>query len=196
MKKTRKRICLFLILMLATTCFPTEVAAYKYTGWKIPPNYVIAFVPDSQFGAQTISDMNEALYEWNRDAGRTLMRREPTKRHSTSNYPQQDGESRIYRLYKGTNVALAEMTPMDLMSSYIFEADILLNISWPYVNGAYSGKYDTWGVFLHEAGHAAGMDHSTTVACCMYNTSRTNSTTYSYLKYDDTTGIRNLYKGG
>lgn len=71
MKKTRKRICLFLVLMLAITCFPAEVAAYRYTGYKPPPNYVIAFVPHSDFGAQTISDMNEALYEWNRDAGRT-----------------------------------------------------------------------------------------------------------------------------
>lgn len=124
------------------------------------------------------------------------MRREPTKRHSTSNYPQQDGESRVYRKDMGSRIPLAELTPMDLMGGYIFEADMLLNIYFPYVNGAYSGKYDTWGVFLHEAGHAAGMDHTTSFTSVMYDTSRTNTLTYRYLQNDDKTGIKNLYKGG
>lgn len=172
----------------------SSVCAYSLTGQHI--GSTISYTPYNGFGTTTISHFNEALWQWNSNSGRALMNRKATERHYSTNYPTNDGNSYIYAVNTGSDTYVAQNTwRYNTATNVITESDINLNMYHSWANSAQLGKYDVWSVFLHEAGHTAGLadlyssSYSTSV---MYGYSNTN-TLKRYLAQDDINGLTAIY---
>ena len=171
--------------------------AYRTNGFILNTDYILTFVPHQDFGATTISHFNEALWNWNSTVGMSLMSREPTLRHNTTGYPQDDNKHYIYREAKSLINDVAQITIYRSAwpnEHVIKSADILINMKYSFSNGNQSNTYDTWSVFIHEAGHAAGLDHT--------QLSNNNIVMYDSIAYDqlrrslhqdDINGVKSIY---
>ena len=152
----------------------------------------IRFIPHQDFGALTISHMNEALYVWNQAMDAGYLGREPVIRHSDpeTDYPgngRYDGKSKVYRVHAGTNgTYVAQMTPGE-GAGLLTSADIAINMSFQWANSAQPGKYDFWTVFMHEAGHVVGIaDNDILPNSVMYGVARLNHTRRSLTDFEYT----------
>lgn len=166
--------------------------AYVLLGYHIPSR--VTFVPYSGFGSTTISHFNEAIYQWNSQAGWDLMSREPVLRHYSTNYPYEDGNNYIYKVNTGSEY-VAECTSWYYEdSNELSESDININAYYAWANSAQPGAFDVWSVFLHETGHTAGLDDNPAFeAAVMYPYSSEN-TLKRFLHSDDRAGINALYR--
>lgn len=185
-----KRFVSFVTVVCASIFIATSSFAYSLLSWKIGSDTLI-YLPHKNFSSQSISDFNEALYEWNHQAGRTLMRREPHLRHSTSNYPKEDYSNRIYRLAVGRDKYLAQNS-VSKENGIVVDSDININISHPYANGSFAGTFDTFSVFLHESGHTVGLGHSEYFNAVMYDTI-SSGVLKRTLHFDDRNGVNRIY---
>lgn len=189
-KKTLfKLISLVCTLSICIALFSSSVSAYWATLQCI--DGTLLFIPFYGFGDTTISHFNEALYQWNSAIDMTIMRRDPTERHYKHDYPNNDNKNYIYRTYLSANDYVAQTTRYTT-NDEIVSADINFNMYFNWANSANPNTYDVWTVFLHEAGHAAGLSHSAYSSSVMYPTVSTN-TLKRYLSDDDRTGIRVNY---
>lgn len=170
----------------------TVANAYTLTGEKIDEDSVLLFIPYSGFGDTTIDHFNSALWGWNQSIGMTIMRRDPVVRHSQFDYPSSDNKSYIYKVNMGDSY-LAQCTWYYNPSTNITSsADIVINSYYSWANEPHLTQYDVWSVFMHEAGHAAGLDHSSVNNAVMYQSIGVN-TARRELQMDDHTGIRSIY---
>lgn len=191
--KIYKRAMILLLLVLTMIAMVVPVSdAYSTIGWKIKSFKM--FVPYYGFGDTTISDFNEAMYQWNHHAGAsglTLMRREPYIRHYSTNFPENDGINRIYRVNAGSGYLAATTTYSS--SQEMLSSDININVYYSWANcGQVPGCYDVWSAFLHETGHVAGLDHSTLSSAVMYP-NLSNNVEKRFLTYDDRMGMKAIY---
>lgn len=185
---------LLLLLLMVTFVENQNVNAYKIKPYKI--STPITFIPHENFSSTSVSHFNEALYQWNTQAGKTLMTRHVTSRHKGSSYPESDGISRIYRKGVGTGAGtyVAQATTRyNLVTKNVLESDINMNVSYPFANSAQPNKFDVWTVFLHEGGHSAGLEHSGVTTAVMYESVKRNHLNRS-LSADDKAGINKIYK--
>ena len=189
-KKMISRILATAIVgILAVSSFVPAAEAYTLTGKHI--TNILTFVPHSSFGATSVSHMNEACYQWNSQAGKNILRREPTRTHNSSAYPSNDGNNYVYKVDAGTQY-LAQCTWYSNGSVNV-SADININPHYAWANSAQSGCYDLWTVFLHETGHAAGLSHSSVSGAVMWPTTPSNFPN-RYPQADDRAGINAIYK--
>lgn len=191
--KRKKAFCLSLALLLLITLLPVPASAayyYKTNGNKIIDP--ITFTANNQFTASSKSHMSQALRSWNNAAGSTLMSMSSSTHSSTSGYPSRDGKPYVYRINVG-NGYVAQCYSYRNLFGYLYEADININVYYKYANSAQPGCYDLYSVFLHEAGHAAGLaDLESPRYPVMYGYSSTN-TTKRNLTIDDIVGIQSIY---
>ncbi len=188
-------ILLLAIFIVSIPIF--QSLAYRLEGHRLNTDYILTFVPHQDFSATTISHFNEALWNWNSTVGMSLMSREPTLRHNTTGYPQDDNKHYIYREFRddidkpGKVKYYYSAWPND---DVLKSADILINMAYPYSNGNQSNTLDTWSVFIHEAGHAAGLDHTEiqNINVVMYDTIYYNQLRRS-LHQDDINGVKSIY---
>ena len=171
--------------------------AYRTNGFILNTDYILTFVPHQDFGATTISHFNEALWNWNSTVGMSLMSREPTLRHNTTGYPDNDNKHYIYREAIDDINAVAQTTIYRSAwpnEHVIKSADILINMKYSFSNGNQSNTYDTWSAFMHEAGHAAGLDHTEikNINVVMYEDLFYNQIKRS-LHQDDINGVKSIY---
>ena len=182
MKKTARILSIIVVVGVLLSVFPSSVSAFQVNGSHIED--MLLFIPYSGMDDETIVNFNEALYQWNSQINQTIMRRDPVVRHSRWDYPHNDGESLIYRLNTGTSNYVAQ-TQRYVIGNVTTSADINLNMYYAWTNGQDVGRYDVWTVFLHEAGHAAGLSHNENNSnAVMYPTVQTN-TLKRYLSTDD-----------
>lgn len=151
----------------------------------------ITYIPHGNFDSATISGFNDMLYNWNAQAGKSLVFREPYIRHYDSSENSYDNLSKVYRMAVSQHLAYAR-TRTDSYGRVI-ESDIVVNISYPYANGAVSGRYDVQSVLLHEAGHSIGIDHSQYSDAVMWSQMPTN-TIKRTLSNDDRLAVNAKYK--
>jgi hypothetical protein len=78
-------------------------------------------------------------------------------------------------------------------SYQITEIDMVFNPSFTFTTNATSGQYDLQSVATHEAGHAAGLDHSPLCDATMFPFAYPNQTLLRSLEKDDVAGLRQLY---
>ena len=187
-KMTCKVLSAVVIGTLAVTLFVPAAEAYTLTGKHIANQ--LAFVPHSSFGSTSVSHMNEACYQWNLEAGKDILRREPTQRHNSTSYPNNDGNNYIYKVNAGSQY-LAQCT-WYYNGSVNVSADININPYYAWANSAQAGCYDLWTVFLHETGHPAGLNHSSVSGAVMWPTTASNFTN-RYPQADDRAGINAIY---
>lgn len=193
MKKRTFRVSFvsLVVLIIVSLVHFSNAEAYSLKAWTI--RNPVNFIPHQDFGSTSISHMNSGLAKWNYQIGETLMTRHPTTRHTYSNYPLREGINRVYRVPVGTDEYLGQNTTYySLLTGTVEDTDININVSHPWANSAQPGKYDLYTVFLHEAGHAAGLGHSSYTAAVMYAYTSPN-TTKRYLHSDDINGINAKY---
>ena len=178
-------------LLLAFSVLCASVFAYSINGYHI--SNTLSFTPYYGFGATTISHFNEALWQWNSSSGQPLMNRKATERHYSSIYPHNDGKCYIFAVDTNDDDYVAQ-THYYTIGNVMVAPDINLNMHYSWANSKQVGKYDVWSVFLHEAGHAAGLSHSSLQSARMYKYVYTNSLR-RYLTSDDIQGIQSIYSG-
>lgn len=141
-------------------------------GGKIKRNDNVILKPHQGFSSTTISHMNEALWAWNQHIGWSAMNR-TTSTHNEFNFSNStDSKNLIYRYSDPSSSSLAEnRTYCHWLWNEVTESDIWINVSFPYSNSPRTGYYDTWTIFLHEAGHTArlGDNYSYSSAVMYYN---------------------------
>lgn len=149
----------------------------------------------------SMSHMNEALWNWNKERGRTIISRNPTVRHTATDYlnrnaSHDDGRSYVYREsdpagYVAVNRKVCKYTVDGYYA--ITESDI--NNDAKFANGAVSNCTDFWYVFMHEAGYTIGLGDiydSYYSDSIMFATgaSKKNSTNHRWLRQDDINGAK------
>ena len=120
---------------------------------------------------------------------------EPVSKDSATSYPSNDDKSYIYKTYDSRGYIGATKLYNSFLSKILKSVDINLNTMYSFSNTADPGCYDVWSVFVHEAGHAAGLNDLTESShsnCIMYYTLNEN-TTRRYLTAYDRQNIQGLY---
>ena len=160
--KKEKQIWIVRILLVSLIFCALPIQASAETPFldtRLDTDSVLVFTPYEGFGTTTIAHFNEALARWNYVAGVTLMRREPTSRHSKTNFPSNDGKSYIYKTYDSRGyVGACKRYRRLLNSSILATADINFNTMFSFANSGISGCFDVFSVFIHEAGHVTGLN--------------------------------------
>lgn len=191
-------LILAFLLLIAPNCM-----AYTRNSERNYVSGALQFIPHKDFGATSISHMNEALYQWNKIGNKKYtLSRSPTERHSTTGFFagcssgvysfNKDGRNYIYREFSTTFTAPGYTKFRTNVSGKVLEADICINVSRPFANGDLPDRYDTWTVFIHEAGHALGLDHPANNAYAVMNV-YAPGTILRYPQTDDKNGINAIY---
>lgn len=193
----RKFIGIAVTVVFLVVCFMMpEASAYSFAGYQIDPFTTINLTPHYQFSSQSISDMNDALYQWNASSGRSvkLLTRSATSTHNITE-PKKDNTNAIIRKSIGTKYPVGTTYVWYGSLGYVTEVDMIINTSYNFANSAVSGCYDFYSIFLHEAGHAVGLDDLYSVMQSnrvMYGYAQTNSTK-RFLTQRDKDGVYSLY---
>lgn len=187
--KKRKAAIVFGLIICLLGIGNADVLGYALKGWKVTTPKT--FIMHRNFDSLTVTNFNHALAKWNAQAGKLLMSRSPNSKHSSTNYPSEDGNNYVYRINAGQEY-LAETTTY-YVDGRVTEADINVNISYPYANSGHPGLYDIYTVLLHESGHVAGLDHSEYSNAVMYKSVEAG-TEKRNLHFDDRDGINAIYK--
>ena len=191
-KKSKSFISLLLVAVLTLASITTPALAYKSLGFKITST--ITFVPYNGFTSTSIAHMGEAVRKWNTAAGSTLMKISSSTHSVTTGYPNTyDRNNYIYRIDVGPGY-VGECCYVYSADGVLRQADININVYYPFANSAQPNCYDLYSVFIHEAGHAAGLDDNDSL----------NTTSVMYvcgpgvakrdLAVDDIIGIRAIYR--
>lgn len=202
LKKVRRSMCGFLVITLLLFAAPNG-RAYTRNSERNYVSGALQFIPHKDFGATSISHMNEALYQWNKIGNKKYtLSRSPTDRHSTTAFFagcssgvfsfNKDGRNYIYREFSTTFTAPGYTRFRMNASGKVLEADICINVSRPFANGDLPNRYDTWTVFIHEAGHVLGLDHPANNAYAVMNV-YDPGTILRYPQTDDKNGINAIY---
>lgn len=184
----------FLVVILSfVILFPVNTSAYNLTSAYI--RSTITFVPKAGFGDTTIQQFNDALYKWNSASGITLMKRSTAT--STALLPvseKADGQSTIFRYSTGSNDYVAKnYIRINFNLHYVEESDININMFHSFANSAKPQTYDIFSVFLHEAGHTAGLDENWTMPGTVMYYDADKNLEKRTLSTDDINGITAKY---
>lgn len=204
-----KKLILFLIgLSFFFTIISPSASAYRltsddnpYTTVSLDTSKTLAYFIEGSFGAVSFSHMNEALYQWNKESGYSLMRRDPNKRHYLTDFGTSSSKDTLNLVYKiGVSERYLALNSIRISGYTVVESDINFNIKNKFVNGAVKDGWDTFSVFLHETGHTVGLcdipnprDYEKDSVMVGNWESRTNSISWRKLRTDDINGLKVLY---
>lgn len=184
---------LLLAVSLATILSATPAFAYETLSHKIKST--ITYTPYSGFTDLSIEHMGEAVEKWNDAAGATLLQMSSSTHSSTSGYPLKDGKNYVYRMDVGPGYLGECHYWWNSLTGELTQSDININVYYSFANSAMKGCYDLYSVFLHETGHAMGLNDlygENDKKAVMYGIMYTN-TTKRDLEQDDKDGIAAIY---
>ena len=189
-------VCLAVALIaIAFTLFKTH--AFTVAGHRLNTNYVFSFIPDSDLTEATIEHLGNSANSWNNAAGITLMNISG-QRHSEVGYPRDDNKHYVYK-ERRTDITVPGQTKCYYSAwpheDVLLSADVLLNSVFPFTNRQSPAKYDTWTVFIHEAGHVAGLDHTSLIEDMSIVMNPVTPANYlrRVLQPDDINGVKYIY---
>ncbi|PWK13078.1 matrixin family metalloprotease [Tumebacillus permanentifrigoris] len=160
-------------------------------GYSPVPAYVHAY---NGFSAETKQAISTACSQWN-NAGAGNLVYQSSFEHSLTNSPVQNNSNDITRGFRGTpNYLMITSTLVNSTTNKIVEADLDINVSYPFANDGSSGNYDIGGNITHEIGHLLGLEHTTDTEATMYSSSQMGETKKRTIEQDDKNGILFLYK--
>ena len=147
-------------------------------------------IPHTSFTSSQLSNFRGAAGKWNTAAGETLFSISSSTHSSTTNPPNRhDGNNYIHSTNIGAEYLALCYRPATT-NGYITEFDIVMNTHYPW--GGTNG-FDFYSVFLHEMGHAAGLDHSTHDEAVMFAGGLGVGDMKRILSADDNAGIQAIY---
>ncbi len=173
---------------LILSCFTFAVSAYiiDRTGGYYPiPAYVKCY---SGFTTETVEAIQMSCLAWNMVHDGNLVYTSSST-HSRTTYPYENNANEITKGARGVNKYLMQTSYTNNNVHYIYEADIDINISYPF--GTASTSYDTQSVMTHEIGHLLGLGHSGNASACMYATISPGQV--KGVHQDDIAGINDIY---
>lgn len=185
-----KLVIMLVSIILCTATIKNPVEAYTHTGRWI--DSVQTVIPYYGLSEMSITHIGNSLSQWNVAAEKFVLTMVKDTSHSLVNYPTRDSDNCIYKMSTGTNDYVAQTYSWYTSAGKITEFDINFNMYYPYTNGQLSGYYDTYSVFLHEAGHAIGMGHSSYKSSVMYPYVY-KDTLRRTLSDDDILGAKTIY---
>lgn len=195
MKSIGKQI---ISITMLCTIVVTSAQAYSLNNWRLVDD--LKYVPYEGFSSSSISQFNDALYTWNKELPNGPQMRRSTKTHnSTPHFIEEDGKNYIYRLpefdsnspYVATNRVLTESMGFG-KPKRVVESDINFDVNKKFANSGKPGYYDVQSIFLHEAGHTLGLDHSSSSDAVMYKEA-TLGGEKRILTIDDRRGLEKAY---
>lgn len=163
----------------------------------------MTFVPGSNFDNQQRSNMISCSSLWNNAAGETIFSRSSSTHNDDRSYTYIDDEDETKYAYYGYEDNKNRAYYLDYGNEYLAccynmpenafaleEFDIIVNntYTWDDIDDG----YDFFSVFLHELGHAAGLDHSSNRSAVMYPTFSIGEQRRSP-NYDDIAGMHEIY---
>ena len=183
-----------MLFLFSSVSMPAK--AYTQDGQKHWVKDTIYLRPYSGFTDLTLQHMKSSVSQWDQAAGQLVIGISNLS-HSDNNASfgsgSWDGVNRIMKkksdeLYTGRTHVNA-----DFFTGYVKEADINLNANKKFANSGQKGCYDTYSVFLHEAGHVIGLGHATSTVPVMYANLGTGVEKRT-LQTDDKNGAHYIYQ--
>lgn len=160
----RIKVLLSLVLVIILIA-PIPAQAYVFHTWMIRGSET--FIPTSSFTTTSNTHVSSAFSQWNYYVNTGSIFYKSSQTHTKTNFSSRDarndGINRIYKVPNTTDFAYVGRTEVTLAagsSVIITDIDININAAMPFANSGKTGSYDFWSIMLHEAGHAAGIDHS------------------------------------
>ena len=194
MNKKKVLSTVFIVIIISACLFSTAFA-YTLSGYKVQNNLI--YKPNNTIGQLSLVHMSDALGKWNSSAGKGILMLSSIT-HNMYNYPMRDNQNYVYKMNTGTSAYVAQNSIWyNSATKIILESDIVFNMYYPYANNPNPGTalYDTYSIFLHEAGHTVGLDD-------LYNASDSAKVMYGIaspgtmkrnLHSDDVSGAQHIY---
>ena len=176
----------------------TSAQAYSLESYRLMDD--LTYIPYEGFSSSSIRQFNDALYTWNKELPNGPKMKRSTETHnSTPEFIEKDGKNYIYRLpefdsnspYVARNRVSKKFMGFG-KHSRVEESDINFDVNYKFANSGKPGYYDVQSVFLHEAGHTLGLDHSSSSDAVMYEKA-TLGGEKRILTMDDKRGLEKAY---
>jgi hypothetical protein len=161
----------------------------SHYGFTPIPAYVQSY---DSFNTETYKAIHNAHVQWNSAGEGDLVYQSSTK-HSSTTYPNKNSKNQITKGKRGSNDYLMECYTWKNAFNYAYEADIDINVSYPWANNGDPNAYDVQAVYTHEVGHLLGLGHSTDTLATMYPTVDEGELHWRDLHTDDIQGILIIY---
>ena len=186
LKLKKTKIFILTVLLVSTTAITSGAYSILHSaGYSGVPASIKCY---SGFSSGTITAINNSCLAWNLVHDGDLVYKN-SKTHSNTKYPYFNEVNEITKGYRGSNNYLMQTYYIYHSDTTIFEADIDINVSFPF--GTASTSYDTQSVMTHEVGHLLGLDHSSNSAANMYYSF--NPGEIRGVHQDDINGINAIY---
>ena len=188
------------LVLLVSFVLGSSITVCAYTigvegGIKNPP---VALVSYSGFTPATITAIYYSCQTWNNQACSAIVNSAGwTHNNNVYNKTSRDNENRVTKGERDIGTYLMQthrFKEKTLLGPWrIVEADIDINVSYPFDNNGESGSYDIQNCMTHEVGHMIGLDHSAVPEATMYESGPTGETSKRSLSQDDIHGVFYLY---
>ncbi|MBL0385241.1 matrixin family metalloprotease [Tumebacillus sp. ITR2] len=182
----------FLTVLVGTTIGASAAHSWALNsrGYSTTPAYVHAY---SGFAPETKQAISNAAGQWN-TAGAGSLVFQSLPEHSLTTYPVLNNENDITRGNRGIGYLMETSTRTNSSTNKIIEADIDINVYYPFASDGSSGNYDVGANITHELGHLLGLAHSVDPEATMFDQSALGETKKRTIEQDDKNGILFLYK--
>lgn len=154
------------------------------------------FTSNNGFMAESRWAIDYATRQWNNKTNTTTFMHNPTQT-SQNEYKLDlpDGVNLISRKDMGYYRGMRMSTVTYVLNSVnkIEEADINVNIYFPFANNGMPQFYDVQNCLTHELGHALGLGHSANTEATMYYSVNLGETKKRDLHTDDLNGYWAIY---
>lgn len=197
----RLRFIIVLVVVFALG-FSITAAAYTVSVAGGIRSYPTALISYEGFTDETVAAVYYACQEWKNGIGIEVVS-SAGWRHSVNTYKNySDGENRITKGERGLLDSEGEKEYLMqtrkymitlLGKTYITEADIDINVSYPFANNGNSDVHDIQNAMTHEIGHMLGLGHSTDAEATMYSGAVIGETKKRTLDVDDRLGVGEIY---
>lgn len=189
-KRGKKFLSIALVILLMVNLLAIPTFAWSDAGWKLTKKLVLS--PHESIGSTSLSHFNEAFWGWNSRSSVYNLQRSLTTHTATNFYSATQAENRIYKVYNSNDSAPAVARTSYDSNKKVISAAINLNPARPLGNGT-KNAYDVWTIFIHEAGHILGFNHTSIIEPSVMNVLPMGSINRS-LTSNDIIGVNSKYK--
>lgn len=159
MGKLKKLIAIAIVLSMIILNPISSKASVTGLGFKIQSTEGFCPYYGLNIYQNIYSTMNEAFVKSNGAAGVYNIALWPEMAHSSVDFPNlSDGLNKIYTVSDPNTDYVGRTSFLYYSNGYLLEADINLNMAYPFSVSGSSDSFDLVSVLMHELGHVSGLD--------------------------------------